>query len=269
MKKQVFIPFGAVGLGAVGAVLKYIQNKSSYDDKGLIPHGDPVTAVMTAITVIFCIAALLISRKIAKPGKDTRSYPEAFPIGKLEALGIEAASAVIVIASFMVQEGTVVLAGRAVNFTAILGVCAGVCCGLLALTAALGRKGQEQCLFSSVPALFFCYLMAMVYKGYAGKPIISQYCYECMALGSAAVSFYFGAGHTFGRGNAFGNVLSQTLSVYFLVIAIPGYTDKWLMVISAACAVMMISSLSAYLRGQDAQTEADALVENDENKDSK
>lgn len=265
MRKQIVIPVGAACVGAVSAVLKYIQAKTSYDEKGLIPRGDTVTVAMAVISVIFCAAALIISWKTAKSERDSRSYAQAFPIGKGELLAIAAASAVMAAASLMAADGTVILVGRAVNFTAFLGVSTAACCALLALTAFFGRKGAEQCLFGSVPALFFCFLMATVYKEYAGKPIISEYCYECIALGSGAVAFYCSAGYTFGRANGFVNVLSHLLAIYFLVMAVPGYTDKWFMVISAAGAVIAGANLSAYLKGHDAQTEEETLVENDEN----
>ncbi len=266
MKKENVIPLSALLLGAVGGWLKYLQNSRSYDEKGLIFRGDVITAVLTAFTAAFLIITLIASYKIWQSYKknEPKTYHEAFPLTKTETFIISAAGIELAVASLMVTDGTAVLFGRSVNFTAILGVAAGIGSMLLAITACRGRKGIEQRLLSVAPAIFYAFLMTVIYKEYAGVPVLSKYCYQCLGFGLAAVSFYCTAGYSFGRTNGFVNLLSQIWAVYFLMVALPDFKSTWLMITSAGGAVISATNLRAFLREQPAQQDTDTFVNSDE-----
>lgn len=253
MKKQYAVPVIALGAGAVGAVLRYIQINTVYEPvTGLARVMAPVSAALAGWSALVVLVTLLYGKKTVPETKDRLTYTEAFGCCKLGLLIAVIAAAVMAFAAVKNPDvHTVYIGGIGVNFFAILGAAAGVSLAVLAYAGYKGRDGIELNLFSVIPAAFFCYLMALEYKGGSTSPVLINYCYGCIAFGAAAVRYFYCAGHTYGRAKAWITFTVMPCCVYFMTLTLADSRNIYMRLIIAAEVLITMLNLSNFESSPD------------------
>ncbi len=253
MRKLSLLPFGALLLGAAGAVLRRLQLTTAFDPYSGLPKSDSglsalLLALVIAALALFAAAAVFVSLKLDAPG----SFRKSFYTGSYAAFALRAVLglAVSVIAIVCVISGADLMALTGVSrwVFALLLFLSGVGMTSMAYYSYTQRREKPFLkLFSVIPPLFYCYFMVALYRLNAGNPVLLDFCYGCMAFAAAALSFYYAAGYAYGRKNMAGTVFTSLASVFLMTLTLADSYTLPLKLVIAAGAVYLADSTARFL----------------------
>ena len=221
MRKQLtaVIPVFAI-LGIIGAVLRYIHTTTCYDSSGLPIEGAPVATVLFVLSIAAVAVSLVFSAAVSS--KLTQNQSSAFSVG-IFGLAVQVLSALLMaVSSFF---------GIAVNGLCLqsIGNIFGILC-IAAVPAASvmlykGTSGKASAYLLLLPAVFMCLRLVWVFYSNTSNPITPDYCFECVALGAAALYICSVSGFALGRPQTFTTVFSGLIAAAFSFISITGRTE--------------------------------------------
>ena len=220
MRKNAFIfPIAALVLGLAGGLLRQRELDTVFDPvTGLAERGAPVTVMLIALSVvviILCAAAAFIVRKKYAAHRD---YALALGPMSIPSLSVLTLAGLLWLAASV----KIFFDARAAGAVSTVDL---VFCGFSALSAIsvivlafLARKsskGPGLLFFSVIPSLFLCLWLVLLYKQNAANPVRLDFCYQCLAIAAAVLSFYFSAGCFFGKAAAAKTIFSYMITVFF------------------------------------------------------
>lgn len=267
MRKPVFYPVLAVGLGILAAGLRMWQRAAGYDETGLpIPFAVP-SLVLAAFLGMCAGAALYLALSRPKALEDQKS---ALPRG-----GVPAA--------LFTAAGVLVLAGGCVGLLSFAGsylehagavydtletqqaatrsfLNANLLPGALALasvpTAAallLRAKearagGEAPAVFASVmPSIFGGIWLIDVYRGHTSNPILWDYVLLLLAVAALLASAYERAGFAFGMGKPRRSTFTSHMALLLAAAALPDCGGISSAAFLIALALLTLAELPALL----------------------
>jgi len=96
---------------------------------------------------------------------------------------------------------------------------------------------------SIAPTVFMCFWLVLLYRENASNPVLLNYVYQCIALVTAALSFYFTSGFLYGKPAPGKAVLAYYTSIYFCIITLAdGHPFGVNMIIVAVIATNLVHS---------------------------
>ena len=213
------MPFLALILGGVGAVLRWLLYALTTDGKNLIPVGHPLGIglwIVTAAAAILILAAVL-------PLRNAENHPDRFRRDVPAALGSLAAAAGI---------GLTVLLGRgeAAGALGILWKITGVM-AFASLDVIAGCRWQGRQPFFVLHALvcvFFAIHMVSCYRGWSSNPQLMDYVFTLFScIGLMLFAFHHSCLEV-GMGKLRVLPAVGLLSVYCCTVALSGSDAPWL-----------------------------------------
>ena len=101
---------------------------------------------------------------------------------------------------------------------------------------------------SIVPTLFMCFWLVFIYKQNAANPILLSYCYQCLAVITSALGFYFTSGFVYSKPAPGKTIFFYLAAVYFGFVTLADAHDLAIKLIFAAIIAMNVTYSSMLIR---------------------
>ena len=222
---------------AFGIFSRWLQNMTAFEENGLYISGSLWGIVLT----ILCIAAAGTMFGFARYYKKNLGLTCAPDPGVAFAgSGLLHKIIYLVIALIMAADSVMLLitAGDAeaplgMDFSGLLRILALL--GLLTaggfLGIAGGANGKETpdgsprqagfCLAATLPIAFCCFWLIVSYRQDAVTSVVWSYAPEILAIACSLLSFYYVAGHAYGRGKPFATIFFCNFGAFLCFVTLP------------------------------------------------
>lgn len=222
---------------AFGIFSRWLQNMTAFEENGLYISGSLWGIVLT----ILCIAAAGTMFGFARYYKKNLGLTCAPDPGVAFAgIGLLHKIIYLVIALIM-AAGSVMLLITAGDAEAPLGMDFSGLLRILALLGLLtaggflgiagGANGKETpdgsprqagfCLAATLPIAFCCFWLIVSYRQDAVTSVVWSYAPEILAIACSLLSFYYVAGHAYGRGKPFATIFFCNFGAFLCFVTLP------------------------------------------------
>ena len=254
MRKSAFLPWLALALGAVGALIRRTELNTVFDpSSGLPKSGAGVTVALIVLTAAAIAGAVAAGVIYSKSFTAAAGYSEAFKTKSYLVFMLKALAGIAVIVTDILLSRSdtdiIGLTGMAKWIFVLLLALAGFGLSVMAYCSYTMRGSSFLQLGSVMPALLFCYWMVALYRINAGNPVLLDYAYPCLALAAGALSAYYSAGFAFGKQDLRGTLIMSLLAVYLLPIAAMNDGPAGLRAVLIIFALYIAAGTSSLMRG--------------------
>lgn len=252
MRNSWVAPTAVLAAGVVGAFLRRLELRFAFEEtSGLAVKGDPAAGALIVVSAAIFAAIVVFSVLAVKKDAAPNIYRRAFYNGSILSFMFSALfGAVIILCSalFFIKPADIGISGITFTVFSAFSLLSGLSVIVLASGGFTQKERGAEVLFSVIPAVFFCFWLAVVYRDYAACPTLSKYAYRCLALAFSALAFYYGAGYAFGRVKVKMTVVSHLTAVYFICVTL---ADDWTLMqkgILAATLGFLLQNTSRFLK---------------------
>ena len=222
---------------AFGIFSRWLQNMTAFEENGLYISGSLWGIVLT----ILCIAAAGTMFGFARYYKKNLGLTCAPDPGVAFAGSGLLHKIIYLVIALIMAAGSIMLlitAGEAeaplgMDFSGLLRILALL--GLLTaggfLGIAGGANGKETpdgsprqagfCLAATLPIAFCCFWLIVSYRQDAVTSVVWSYAPEILAIACSLLSFYYVAGHAYGRGKPFATIFFCNFGAFLCFVTLP------------------------------------------------
>lgn len=222
---------------AFGIFSRWLQNMTAFEENGLYISGSLWGIVLT----ILCIAAAGTMFGFARYYKKNLGLTCAPDPGVAFAGSGLLHKIIYLVIALIMAAGSVMLlitAGDAeaplgMDFSGLLRILALL--GLLTAGGFLGIAGGANrketpdgsprqagfCLAATLPIAFCCFWLIVSYRQDAVTSVVWSYAPEILAIACSLLSFYYAAGHAYGRGKPFATIFFCNFGAFLCFVTLP------------------------------------------------
>lgn len=258
MRKFSFIlPTASLLCGLAGFYIRGQELKTAFEpDTGLAIHGAKISTVMMILSVAVVAAAIIIA--IAIPAK----YREIHPYERLFAKTGFAGYILIILCGAAVIAGGAIFAAQEITSTgsisvfnsvfSVFAVITGVIMANLGRRAYKGRAVKRNIAYS-IPSLFLCIWLIMLYKENTANPVLTSYCYLCLAYAAGALTFYYETAVIFQKIMPGKLIAVYTAAVFFETTSLADNIPLCFKLALGGLALSHVIKCGAFIRGLAAE----------------
>lgn len=222
---------------AFGIFSRWLQNMTAFEENGLYISGSLWGIVLT----ILCIAAAGTMFGFARYYKKNLGLTCAPDPGVAFAGSGLLHKIIYLVIALIMAAGSVMLlitAGDAeaplgMDFSGLLRILAllGLLTAGVFLGIAGGANGKEApdgsprqagfCLAATLPIAFCCFWLIVSYRQDAVTSVVWSYAPEILAIACSLLSFYYVAGHAYGRGKPFATIFFCNFGAFLCFVTLP------------------------------------------------
>lgn len=222
---------------AFGIFSRWLQNMTAFEENGLYISGSLWGIVLT----ILCIAAAGTMFGFARYYKKNLGLTCAPDPGVAFAGSGLLHKIIYLVIALIMAAGSVMLLITAGDAEAPLGMDFSGLLRILALLGLLtaggflgiagGANGKETpdgsprqagfCLAATLPIAFCCFWLIVSYRQDAVTSVVWSYAPEILAIACSLLSFYYVAGHAYGRGKPFATILFCNFGAFLCFVTLP------------------------------------------------
>lgn len=222
---------------AFGIFSRWLQNMTAFEENGLYISGSLWGIVLT----ILCIAAAGTMFGFARYHKKNLGLTCAPDPGVAFAGSGLLHKIIYLVIALIMAAGSVMLLITAGDAEAPLGMDFSGLLRILALLGLLtaggflgiagGANGKETpdgsprqagfCLAATLPIAFCCFWLIVSYRQDAVTSVVWSYAPEILAIACSLLSFYYVAGHAYGRGKPFATIFFCNFGAFLCFVTLP------------------------------------------------
>lgn len=222
---------------AFGIFSRWLQNMTAFEENGLYISGSLWGIVLT----ILCIAAVGTMFGFARYYKKNLGLTCAPDPGVAFAGSGLLHKIIYLVIALIMAAGSVMLLITAGDAEAPLGMDFSGLLRILALLGLLtaggflgiagGANGKETpdgsprqagfCLAATLPIAFCCFWLIVSYRQDAVTSVVWSYAPEILAIACSLLSFYYVAGHAYGRGKPFATIFFCNFGAFLCFVTLP------------------------------------------------
>lgn len=222
---------------AFGIFSRWLQNMTAFEENGLYISGSLWGIVLT----ILCIAAAGTMFGFARYYKKNLGLTCAPDPGVAFAGSGLLHKIIYLVIALIMSAGSVMLLITAGDAEAPLGMDFSGLLRILALLGLLtaggflgiagGANGKETpdgsprqagfCLAATLPIAFCCFWLIVSYRQDAVTSVVWSYAPEILAIACSLLSFYYVAGHAYGRGKPFATIFFCNFGAFLCFVTLP------------------------------------------------
>ena len=248
----VFMPFFALLAGAAGFYLRLIELWNVFDRRtGLPERGSSITLWLIVLSVVFLLLALMFAIragvKYSSPrgfenafGTDPLTYPFAFSLIGIIWLG----ATVKYFFDMDVASGG--LTGEL--YFSIMSALSAISVAFFAIEMYQDPRRKMTFALSIIPTLFMCFWLILIYKQNAANPVLLSYCYQCLAIITSALGFYFTSGFVYNKPSPGITIFTYFAAIYFCFVTLADEHTITVKLIFTAIIAMNITYSSMLIR---------------------
>ena len=249
---SVFVPFFALLAGAGGFYLRLTELLRVFNrSTGLPQRGAPVTIALFVLTAVFLLLALLFSLRATVKhrapegfenayGTDPLSYPVVFSLIGVVWIGATAKH-------FMELSASAVPTVLQVYFV-LLSALSGISIAVFAIEMYQDPRRKIIYALSIVPTLFMCFWLILMYRRNSSNPVLLSYCYECLAIITAALAYYFTSGFVYNKPAPGKTIFAYLAAIYFCFVTLADDHTLGIKIIFAAIITANVIHASMLIR---------------------
>ena len=220
----ILVPFFALLTGAAGYYLRMLELWNIFEtETGLPRTGAVITYLLIGLAIAYLFIMLLYSLHTRRGFSSPRGFKNAFgaePVTYPFVFSLVGAIWLIAtIISFisMNAQGDILTAEL---FFFILSALSAISVSLFAIEIYLDSHRKSKLVLSIVPTLFMCFWLIRVYSENASNPILLSYCYQCLAIISATLGFYFTSGFVYNRSALAKTIFAYCTAIFFCFVTL-------------------------------------------------
>ena len=210
--------------GAAGFYLRRVELMNAFEENTGLPHRGAIsTYVLLAFSAVFLIITFIFSLRASMKhkapdgfenafGTDTIAYPVAF--SAIGALWFGATVKQYLDLNKLGPIPTIDL------IFLILSLLSAVGATFFAIEVFQDPRHKSKFALSVIPSLFTCYWLVIVYRQNASNPVLLSYCYQCLAIMTSALGFYFTSGFVFKKPAPGKSIFFYSAAVYFCAVTL-------------------------------------------------
>ena len=220
----ILMPFFALIAGIAGFYLRLMETWDVFDAQtGLPERGAAISLALIGLTVCFLVIIILFALRARirfySPegfenafGTDPLAYPFLFFFIGIIWLGAT-------VKHFLDMNASGALPLSELLFSAMSALSA-IAVALFAIEVYQDPRRKTKLVLSVVPTLFMCFWLILLYRRNAANPILLSYCYQCLAIISSALSFYFISGFVYSKPAPCKTIVAHFSAVYFCFVSL-------------------------------------------------
>lgn len=222
---------------AFGIFSRWLQNMTAFEENGLYISG----SLWGIVLIILCIAAAGTMFGFARYYKKNLGLTCAPDPGVAFAGSGLLHKIIYLVIALIMAAGSVMLLITAGDAEAPLGMDFSGLLRILALLGLLtaggflgiagGANGKETpdgsprqagfCLAATLPIAFCCFWLIVSYRQDAVTSVVWSYAPEILAIACSLLSFYYVAGHAYGRGKPFATIFFCNFGAFLCFVTLP------------------------------------------------
>ena len=235
-KFSIIMPFFALLAGVAGLYVRLKEIGNVFDgaenrlslppgglDYGLPMRGATVTYALIALAAAFLVVSLFFAQRASTGYKSSKGFGNAYGPDSLAYPFAIVLFSLLWLGSTMKQFIDLKNAGPMplgdVYFI-VLSALSALAMLIFAIAVYQDPKRKSALVLSVIPVLFACYWLIILYKQNASNPILLSYCYYCLAIMFAALSFYFTASFVFEKQATGKAIFSYLASIFFCMVTL-------------------------------------------------
>ena len=219
-----FMPFFAVLAGVGGFYLRLSELLNVFDPITGLPERNAATTFwLIALSVlfmslVFIFAIIASARHKALPGfenafgTDPFSYPVIFTI-----IGVAWLAGTYMYFADLNSMGALNIID--ICFI-VLSALAAISVTLFAIEMYQDSRRKAPYALSIVPTIFLCFWLILLYRQNASNPVLLSYVYQCLAIMTSALSFYFTSGFLYEKPAPGKAIFTYYAAIYFCSISL-------------------------------------------------
>jgi len=241
------MPFFALASGAAGFYLRMVELQNVIDARtGLAQRGARETYILIAVCVLFLIISLMFSIRAAVKHQSLRGFDNAFGTDPLTypfsfiVIGLAWLGATVM--HFFDYYSAAIIPMTELYFS-ILSALSAISIAYFAIEMYQDPRRKMVYALSIVPSLFMCFWLIVLYRRNATNPVLISYVYQCLAVISSTLAFYFTSGFVYGKPAPGKTIFTYLASIFFCFVTLAdGHSLAVRVIFAALIAVNVIYS---------------------------
>jgi len=220
----IFMPFFALLAGISGYYLRLLELRKVFDEfTGLPLRGSLITTTLIILTVGFMVIVLFYSLFIRSKKVSPQGFPNAFGTEVLayplvfSAVGLVWIGATAAYFLKVRSQGTIPTTDLIFLFLSAISALSVI---LFSVEVYQDPRKNTKLALSVIPAIFLCYWLIMLYKQNASNPVLLSYCYQCLAVMSSTMGFYYTAGFVYNKPSPGKSIFAFFAAIYFCFVTL-------------------------------------------------
>jgi len=217
------MPFLALAAGAAGFYLRLLGLDVFDKLTGLPKRGEPITFALIALSIVFILVFIIFSIIVFVKhsassgfenafGTDPLSYPLVFTL-----IGVAWLGATV---KYYLDLGTLWPIPVVDLIFIVLSAFSAISIALFSIEMYQDPRRKSKFTLSVVPSLFMCLWLVVLYRRNAANPVLLSYCYECLAIITATLGFYFTSGFVYNKPAPGKSLVSYFAAIYFCFVTL-------------------------------------------------
>ncbi len=261
----VIMPITALIAGAAGLFLRYTELNTVFDSvTGFAERGAKVSYYLMLLSVAAFVVSIIYALIVRFTTKASSEYERAFAPASMLYLVIHVilGLAMLFAAYLYWRDATANFALTPFDIVFIVfAALTGISLIFMACGAYKGKSGTGICIFSVIPAIFFCIWLILIYKRHSSDPVLLNFCYQCLAAAFAALSFYYGAGFVFGRPKPAKTIVAFFMSIFFCTVVLLDNISKSELIIYVVVIVTQLVNSAEFIRNLEKRSPVEMAEE--------
>jgi len=242
-----FLPFFTILAGIGGFYLRLSEHLNVFDAVTGLPERNAATTFwLVVLSGAFAIGILIFSIRVTVKHKALSGFENAFGTDPFAYPVIFAFIGIVwLIGTFLYFFGlniNEIFAVSDILFIAFSTIAA-VSVTLFAIFMYQDSRRNALYALSIAPTVFMCFWLVFLYRENASNPVLLNYVYQCIALVTTALCFYFTSGFLYGKLAPGKAVFTYYTSIYFCIVTLAdGHPFGVNMIIIAIIATNIVHS---------------------------
>jgi len=221
------MPFFALLAGTSGYYLRLLELWSVFEVQ---PSGSPlprtgagITYTLILVTVVFLLLVFLFAynarRRHASPpgfqnafGTEPLTYPFIFLAAGLAWLGATV--------KYFIDLNALGAIPLPEIFFSALSALSAISIALFAVEMYQDPRRKSTLALSIIPTIFMCFWLIMFYSRNSSNPVLLSYCYQCLAIVSSTLGFYFTSGYIYNKPAPGRTIFAYLAAIYFCFVTL-------------------------------------------------
>jgi len=218
------MPFFALLAGACGYYLRLIESASVFDRvSGLPQRGAAITLALIILSILFLIIILLYTLRLGSRYSSPEGFHEAFGTEPLAypfifiVVGIAWLGATI---KYLFEQRLLGSLPFSEICFIVLSALSAISLTLFAVEMYQDAHSKSRLALSIVPTIFMCYWLILFYSRNSANPILLGYGYQCLAIISSTLGFYFTSGFVYNKPAPGRTIFAFFAAVFFCFVTL-------------------------------------------------
>ena len=238
------MPFFAVIAGAAGFYLRLMELWNVFDVRtGLPERGADLSYALIAFSAFYLFLVMIFAIRASAKHEAQRGFENAFGTDPLSYPSIFLLVGLVWIVATVMHIFDMRAAGEyptiEIYFSA-MSILSAVSLTFFAIEMYQDSRRKSSYALSIVPTVFMCFWLILIYRANASNPVLLSYAYQCLAVISSTLGFYFTSGFVYDKPAPGKAILSYYASIYFCFVTLADGHSASIRLIFAAIIVANI-----------------------------